>query len=488
MALRRRRRAALVGFLALLVMGSCSSSDRAGSDAAPPSTDTPPPTTAGPLPFTPDPIVWQACTPDHDCATLTVPVDWAHPEGPTTDVAMIRVPARHPARRIGSLLVNPGGPGASGIDAVSDSGYPTAANNRFDIIGWDPRGVGQSSPLGCGDAVPAYLRADPSPDGAAEAAALDDAARAVGAECERTDGDVLRFLGAQSEAHDLEATRIALGEARLNFLGYSAGTTIGARYAALYPTHVRAMVLDGVVDPTSDHEAEYLLQARGYELGLDEIFASCDDDPSCPLDDPAAAFDEVAAAVERDRLPGGDAGLGPAEFGRASFFATYTDALWAAYLEGLDAAQQGDGDRLADLAAVYDTTSTYTAYAAIWCVDEPHPVGAAAWDASVDRILEVAPRLGAVEANEMRPCAFWPAEPTRPLDPVVAPGSPPILVVGNTNDHVTPIEGAQAVAATLDDGHLLTVQASQHTSGGIPCADAAVAHYLVTVEPPDQDC
>ncbi len=481
-------RVPVVVVLALLA-AACSSGGGAG-DAAPTSTTTAPtpPTTAPPLPFEPEPVTWEDCDPEYQCATLTVPLDWNDPEGATTDIAMVRVPAADPERRLGSLWVNPGGPGGTGIGAAVLGRFPAVVAERFDLIGWDPRGVGRSSDLECGDSVTAWLQADPSPDDRGERRTLNRTARAVAAECEAEDGDALPFLGADNEARDLEAMRIAVGENRINYLGYSYGTLIGARYAAQFPTHVRAMVLDGVVDPTRDHEQFYLAQAAGYERGLDAIFASCLDDPQCPVDDPQAAFDTVAAAVEVQRLPGGEHGLGPAEFGRASFFATYGEDQWAGYLQGLADAVAGDGTALAEQAADYDLTSPYTSYAAIWCADEPHPVGAREWDAFVDRVVAIAPRIGAVEANELRPCAFWPAEPNRSMDPVVAPGSPPILVVGNTGDYVTVIDEARNVAATLENGHLLTVEADQHASGGIPCADTAVGRYLVTVEAPAEDC
>ncbi len=484
------RTTAGIAMVAGLVAAGCASDQGAGEDAAGSTTTAvaTAPATAPPLPFDPVPIHWRHCAADHDCARVRVPLDWSDPDGATTSVALVRVPATRPDRRIGSLLVNPGGPGGSGIESVLAGGYPPGAGRRFDIVGWDPRGVGESSPLHCGDTVAAWLRADPSPDDATERRDLDRRARAIADECQAEDGDALPFLGTQSEARDLEAIRLALGEEGLTYLGYSAGTMIGARYAALFPTHIRAMVLDGVVDPTTDHEESYLAQARAYEDGLDAIFAHCAADPECPVDDADAAFAEVAAAVERADLPGDPVPLGPAEFGRASFFATYSDELWDTYLRGLAAALAGDGDPLAELAGLYDGSSDYVAYLSIWCVDMPHPEGAREWDAFVDRVVAAAPRIGAVEANELRGCAFWPAPTTRPLDPVVAPGSPPILVVGNTGDAVTPYAEAEAVASALEDGHLLTVDADQHTSGGIPCADAAVAAYLVTVEPPSDDC
>ncbi len=488
---RARWVAAPVVLVLALTTASCSGGSSDGADQAPSTPSTAvsaPPTTAAPLAFEPDPVTWEDCDAVYQCATLTVPLDWTDPDGATTDIAMVRVPAADPARRLGSLWVNPGGPGGTGIGFALVGTFPDPVAERFDLIGWDPRGVGRSSDLECGDSVTAWLQADPSPDDRGERRALNRTARSVAAECEAEDGDALPFLGADNEARDLEAMRIAVGEDRLNYLGYSYGTLIGERYAAQFPTHIRAMVLDGVVDPTRDHEQSYLAQAAGYEQGLDAIFASCLDDPQCPVDDPQAAFDTVAAAVEVQRLPGGEHGLGPAEFGRASFFATYGEDQWAGYLQGLADAMAGDGTALARQAADYDLVSPYTSYAAIWCADKPHPVGAREWDAFVDRVVAVAPRIGAVEANELRPCAFWPAEPNRSMDPVVAPGSSPILVVANTGDYVTVIGEARNVADTLEDGHLLTVEADQHTSGGIPCADAAVGRYLVTVEPPTEDC
>ena len=261
---------------------------------APPSTTTTSTTVATTVPPTttttvalpePVPIDWHGCGGGLDCATLAVPVSYQDPGGPTLELALVRNPADRPDQRIGTLVMNPGGPGASGVRRVA-RGFEVSpeVGDRFDIVGFDPRGVGQSTPITCGDAVPAFHAADLAPDSAAEQAALSGAAQAVADECRATEGDRLGHLGSVEVAHDIEVIRRALGEDQLTFVGLSYGTFIGQLWADAYPSSVRAMVLDGVIDPAAGMSAQSADQVDGVDAAVDAMASACQAEPSCPLD------------------------------------------------------------------------------------------------------------------------------------------------------------------------------------------------------------
>ena len=424
-----------------------------------------------------------------ECGTVTVPLDYSEPEGQTIYIEVARVPAANPAERIGVLLTNPGGPGASGVEFALAQPFPQEVLDRFDIIGWDPRGVGGSAGLTCGDEVDAFLDIDPEPDSRREQRQLDRAAQAVADECEQTDGEVLPFVGTRDVVQDMDAIREALGEDQISYAGYSYGTALGLGYLEQFPERTRAMVLDGVVDPTQGLTDFLLTQGPAIEGQVNDILARCDDDPDCPLDDAAAAYDEVAALLDEAPVAGGDGEVGPAELQTGAVYATYEfspddpAALWQALADALD----GDGSGLADLAQQYYDLGGYTAYAAVECVDSPVPQGSAEYQAFADELIAAAPRTGASVANELLPCAFWPAPASGDPHVVTAPGSPPVLVIGNTGDAATPYQQAVDVADNLADGHLLTLEANGHVgSGRSTCVDDASTAYLIDLTLPEE--
>ena len=422
-----------------------------------------------------------------ECGTVTVPLDHEDPDGPTIDVAVSRIPAANPDERIGVLLTNPGGPGASGIEFALAQPFPQEVLDRFDLIGWDPRGVGDTAGLTCGAEVDAFLDIDPEPDSNREQRQLDEAARAVADECEQTDGDLLPFVGTRDVVQDMDAIREALGEEQISYAGYSYGTALGLGYLEQFPERVRAMVLDGVVDPTQDLAGFLLAQGQALEEQVNALLDGCADDPSCPLDDAGATYDRVAAAMDDAPLPGGDGEVGPSELQTGAIFATYgfndNDArlLWQALAD----ADAGDGDAIAALAQQYYDLSSYTPYAAVECVDSEVPQGSEAYQAFAEELIAVAPRTGASVANELLPCAFWSAPASGDPHVVTAPGSPAVLVIGNTGDAATPYQQAVDVAANLADGHLLTLDAVGHVaSGRSACIDDARTAYLVDLTLP----
>jgi pimeloyl-ACP methyl ester carboxylesterase len=499
------RRGVLGALAMVLLLGACSSEEpadlaradseeRAGSTTSSTEHDadttepTDPSDNGFPSDWKPPELDWEPCEDvEAECATLTVPLDWSDPGGNTIDLALARVPAT--GKRIGSLLTNPGGPGASGIEFLGYGVFSPELSARFDQVSWDPRGVGDSTSVTCGDSTGEFLNQDPSPDDPAEQEALDAAAAAVSQECGTEDGDLLDHLGTAEVARDMEAIRIALGDDSLNYIGFSYGTHIGLAYADLFGETIRAMTLDGVVDPSLGLEEFLTGQALAFEESLRVGAEACADagEQGCGVPDLIAAYEEVAAKVEVEPLPGGPNGVGPAELATAAIFSSYIADGWAMLGPALAQAQQGDGAALWDLAAEYLDLGSYGAYAGVVCTDSPRPEDPAAYQAFADRLRSQAPHFGASTANEMLPCATWPAPVTGEAAAIEAPGTPPILVVGNTGDPATPLANAEAVAAALDNGHLLVVETDGHTAyGSNLCATGTIDEYMIDlVVPPD---
>jgi pimeloyl-ACP methyl ester carboxylesterase len=429
--------------------------------------------------FQPAAIDFEGCGDSLECGTLAVPLDWSNPSGPTIDLAVARIPAGDPDERIGVLATNPGGPGASGVGFIRGGGHfaGTELAERFDIVSWDPRGVDGSAGLSCDDAVrEGFLRLDSDPDDAAEQAALDAGAAEYAASCAAEHGELLAHVGTDDTARDLEAIRRALGQP-LAYVGFSYGTFIGLRYAELFPDGAVSIVLDGVVDPTAALTDLLRGQAEAFEGVLTEA-----------LGDLTEEWDEVAAAVEREPLPTDDGrGLGPADLATGTFLAGYDPALWEVLQQGVRDAAGGDGSILLRMADQYHSLGAYAPYQAISCLDSANPVGGEAWAAFSDELEAISPRFGASIANEMLPCAFWPV-PSEPVNgPVLAEGSPPILVVGTTGDPATPVEQAERVAEGLADGHLLVLEGEGHVAfGRSACVQDAVERYLIRGEVPPE--
>ncbi len=429
--------------------------------------------------FQPAAIQFEDCGAGRECGRLDVPMDWRDPSGPTIGLAVARVPAGNPDERIGVLATNPGGPGASGVDFIRGGGHFTGTRlgERFDVVSWDPRGVEGSAGLSCDDDVSeGFLRLDSDPDDDAEQAALDAGAADYAASCADEHGELLAHVGTDDTAFDLEAIRRSLGQP-LAYVGFSYGTFIGLRYAELFPQGATAIVLDGVVDPTAALTDLLRGQAEAFEVVLTDA-----------LGDLADEWDDVAAAVEQEPVPTDDGrGLGPADLATGTFFAGYDPSLWEVLQQGVRDAADGDGSQLRRMADQYRSLGAYAPYQAISCLDSENPVGGEAWAAFADELEAISPRFGASIANEMLPCAFWPV-PSDPVNgPVLAEGSPPILVVGTTGDPATTVQQAERVAEELADGHLLVLEGEGHVGfGRTGCVVDAVERYVIDGElPPD---
>lgn len=437
---------------------------------------------------------WHDCD-NGQCATLSVPLDPAQPEGEQIDLALARVPAKDPDRRIGSLLVNPGGPGAPGADFAQEVAQrlPSRITDRFDVVGWDPRGAGHSSPVDCGDRLDYLFAVDTAPDDAAERTALDDASRRFVAACEQGSAKLLPHIASIDTVHDMDRIRAALGDDKLTYAGFSYGTYLGALYAQQYPDKVQALVLDGAVDPAIPAAEVSLQQAKGFEASLQAFLQDCARRDDCAFhggDDPAAALAKLRDRIEREGLRN-DAGrkLGPTELDIAISAPLYLGASgYDTLASALAAAEDGNPDPLFELFDSYvmrDSSGRYSpewaAFLAISCLDGP------ALDASTLPALQAeaarqAPIFGASNLGLGVPCAYWPVPPVNPVPaPVRAPTAPPIVVVGTTGDPATPVAWADGLARELGSGRLVTVDGTGHTSSleGNPCLDRILERYLI---------
>ena len=496
------RRLAAAGIVLLLVVAAtaCSGKETADSPSDPTNERVATPGTgaadttipvASPDPV-PAPLAWSSCHGELQCATLTVPIDYDDPSVGTIGLAVVRRPARHPDQRVASVIVNPGGPGGAGVGMVVRGYGSDGLDDRLDIVGWDPRGTNASAPLPCASGARAFTAMDPSPNDAAAQTQLDDAAKAIADDCAAKGGPLLAHMDSVHTARDLEQLRLALGGEPLTYVGYSYGTAIGLSYANRYPTHIRAMVLDGVVEPDQDLSQMLLGQTVAFDQQMQRTLDDCDHDRACPVHGASATYDRVMARVEQSPLPTSDGrALGPSDLATAAIESTYDPSLTDPFLGALADADAGDGSAMMALADEYRDSAGYSGYVGVLCVDSPHPVGAGSWKQFSDQLAARSPRFGAAIANEVLPCAFWPEPVTQQPHSVSADGSPPIVVIGNTGDPATPYGQAEDVARHLQHGVLVTVDARGHTSGGnSPCASSLVRRYLVdlTVPPADSLC
>lgn len=466
------------------------------------------------------PIQWGPCQPSAsdktrlpagaECGMLSVPVDYAKPDGDVAQIAMIRFKAT--GQRIGSLVVNPGGPGESGVEAAASmvSTLPQTLRDRFDLVGFDPRGVANSSPAAwCNsDEDNDRLRADPTVEYTQEGVDhLENENKEFVQRCvDKMGKEFLANLGTANVAKDLEAIRASLGDDKLTYLGYSYGTRIGALYAEAYPDKVRAMILDGAVDPNADQIEEEIRQAAAFQKAFDNFAADCASNPDCPLGtDPAKAVDVykslVDPLVEHPAKTKDPRGLSYNDAVVGTILPLYSPSLWRHLTQALSEIRDGTGDTMLAMADLYmgrDEKGHYNnstdVRVAVNCMDKPHITDRAKVVEEDRRTREVAPFLSYGEFTGLAPldaCAFWPVPATGDQHEINVTGLPPILVVSTTNDPATPYQAGVDLAKQLG-GTLLTFDGTQHTVvfQGNKCVDDIAARYLVdvTVPPPDTRC
>ena len=505
--MRRLPAALALSALALAACSGGSSPKASPTSAAPtsvaPSASAPAATTAtrSPEPSRPAALTWKDCGSGFQCSTLTVPLDPAKPSLGTVGIAITR--HRATGDRIGTLLVNPGGPGASAVDFVKQtySSYPSTLRQHFDLAAFDPRGVGHTAPVRClsTSQLDAYFHLDPVPDDAQERTALSRGNAQLTAGCEKRSGRVLPYVGTTIVAQDMDRVRAALGDAKLTYLGYSYGTAIGASYLDQFPTHVRAMVLDGALDPTSTWDQLLAGQSKGFDVALNAFLANCEK-TGCAFrkavkGDLTQAYDALAAKVEKDPLPGdGSRTVGPGEFSLGVGAGLYSrNNGWPAIAQALADAVHGKGAYLLALNDSYlDRTpdgyeNVDEANFAVNCVDKPWPRTEQPYYDLAARIGKQYPRFGPAIALSGLGCATWPVPATGRPHAVTGAGSPPVVVIGTTRDPATPYMWAQSLAKQLQHGVLITHEGDGHTvfrNGAPNCILRPVDDYLVSLKVP----
>jgi pimeloyl-ACP methyl ester carboxylesterase len=466
-------------------------------------------TTASLVKYYKQKLTWQPCRESDECARITVPLDYAEPDGRTINLSVLKVPAVNKSRRLGSLLVNPGGPGASGVDfaAVGSSYFGRELREVLDIVGFDPRGVGRSTPLDCASdkQLDTLVQSDPDPDTAAEIRYADGLLRSLGRGCLQRSGDLARHMSTLEVAKDLDILRSALGDRKLLYFGASYGTFIGATYADLFPERVGRMVLDGALDPSLSTIKLNLVQAHGFEVALRAYVKACVERGGCFL---GSTVDEGTARIRSflddvesepvDTSGSRDLTAGTAMYG--IWQTLYDKSYWSILDEGLQRAFSGDGSVLLALADSYVDRGPRGAYLnnslealyAVNCLDHDDSIPSSEVQRYLPRFEKASPTFGASFAYTLSGCSSWPVHTGRVPAPIHAPGAAPILVVGTTRDPATPLTWAQALADQLDSGILVKRDGDGHTGyrSGNKCVDRTVEAYLVAGKVPaaEVDC
>ena len=509
----RTRAAATVAVAALVLAGCASKSLGTVTALTPSSTPTTSPSASSSNGATDgtDPALaayygqtlsWAPCGTAFRCATLTVPVDYAQPAGATFGLAVIKLPASQPAHRLGSLVINPGGPGASGVDFArgARSQFTPALLAAYDVVGFDPRGVQRSAPVTCSTdkRFDELLALDATPDTVAEESALVRGDAEFSRSCTSAPADVLAHVSTPEAARDIDILRAALGDQKLTWFGFSYGTLLGATYADLFPQRVARMVLDGAVDPALNITELNHGQAKGFEVALRRFVEDCDRQGDCPLPRGSqAGMDSIASFfhdLDADPLPTNDPSrpLTQALAQSAVLSYLYAPAYgdWDVLRVGLSAAYAGDGSVLLDAldqrnhrtSAGHYTTNLTAAYLAVNALDDSTRQTVAQTRVLASQWAKEVPVLGALFAWQGMSYTDWPAQATSSPHELHATGAAPILVVGTTYDPATPYPWAVSLSKQLPTSTLLTFRGDGHTAygNGSACINKAVEAYLLT--------
>lgn len=480
------------------------SGDRAGGDrrsGAPARTAPGSPASALPAALTGQKPRWRGCEAPGGgeepgaawrCAAVKVPLDYGNPGGGTISIALVRKEAREEDRRIGSLLFNFGGPGASGVGILPRTGDAYhALNSRYDLVGFDPRGVGRSAGVVCRDdeeQAAAERSVDLTPDTPAEETAFIRDGAAFGAGCATRTGKLIAHVTTSNTARDLDLIRHVLGDEKLHYLGFSYGTQLGATYAHLFPGNVGRAVLDAVVDPTTDTAGHARNQTTGFQRALNNYFRSRGEDPAAGT----ARVARLLQRLDREPLPSSSGRKVTESLAVTGVVQTlYAQSMWPLLTQALDEAEeQRTGDTLLRLADMYNNRDDSGHYGtehhsqrAISCADSSERPTVADAEALVPELRRISPVFGPFLAWDTAAwCASWPVEGEAAAWDAGAPGAAPILVVGTTGDSATPYEGAQRMADALGKGVgvLVTNKGEGHGAYGTSaCVTRTVDAYLL---------
>jgi pimeloyl-ACP methyl ester carboxylesterase len=479
---------AIAATLALTVAACGNSSSSSDTSVNPLSTTTD---------FIVNPIEWKPCdgstSTEVECGNIEVPFDYADPEQGSFVLFVKRHNAASPADRIGSMMVNPGGPGFGGSSLADDAQYYFSQDliDRFDIIAWDPRGTGESTPaVDCVDTFDEYFGLDSPPETPEEKQALIDASQAFNDKCAENSGTILPYISTMASAQDINSLRLALGEEKVSFFGFSYGSELGTTWATMFPETVRAIVVDGAVDPNASSVQEGMNQAKGFEGQLATFLKQCSEKTTCAFHNGGkaeAAFDQLVLDIDvtplevsKDRTP-----VTQGVLFTAVAQAMYSDYYWPQLSEALSAAQGGDGKGILQLYDDYyqrKEDGTYgnelEAFLAISCLDDPGATSTDEVDSHIEDFIAAAPRLGGNFAYGYS-CALWPVKQADKVN-ITGKGAGPIVVVGTTGDPATPLDSTRKMALGLEQGILIVVEANQHTGyGANNCVVKAVDDYLI---------
>lgn len=451
-------------------------------------------------------LTWTPCEDGLQCTWLTVPRDYADPAGATITLRVNKVVATGAAdARQGSLVINPGGPGGSGIDFTEYVAHAIAprVNTQFDIVGFDPRGVGDSAPITCltGRQTTVWLQADGTPDTLAEERRLMTLARSMAKGCLRKSPDLARNVGTENTVRDMDILRQALGDPKLNWLGFSYGTYMGTLYAEAFPDRVGRFVLDGPIDPSNDGMQMSRGQSHGFQVALSRFAADCATRPTCPYRGGARSvlrgMNALLARLDTRPMPAGKGRrLTQSDALTAISQSMYSPRIWSTLRMGLAYAKRGDGSGLMVITDFANdrvgpnkyATNMASAFYAIGCWDVPASPAAAALRAAAARWSRNAPvpEMAAAMSWSNAPCSEWLGHTTRQPAPASTTTAAPIVIVGTRYDPATPYPWAISLNRQLPTSTLLTYNGDGHTAygSGSKCIDSALETYLLTGTPP----
>jgi pimeloyl-ACP methyl ester carboxylesterase len=426
---------------------------------------------------------WKKCG-DIECTTITVPFDYSSPELGTFQIPLTRLRALDDDLRQGVLLVNPGGPGAPGTSLAQNAAYYFSKDlmTHFDIVGWDPRGTGASTPtFDCGDSYSDFF---------ANERTVASTQKFVDV-CAAKNPKIITYMSTAASARDMNTIRLALGEEKISYFGFSYGSTLGATWATLFPDTVQGAVFDAAAAPNTTSAERRLVQAAGFEKQLSAFLAQCSQNSSC------AFHNNGKAEIAFDDLLKAETTVNATVLLTATASSLYDDSAWEDLAKALQSAQDGDGKLLLDLYnsyyyqdAGYEASRNVSeASIATICADEVLPLTTAEVDAQVDSFIRIAPRFGEFIGRDYT-CALWPSKES-PQPQVDISSTASIVVIGSTNDPVTPLASSQSMSAALQNSRFISVNSSRHTSYlKYDCATQLVDAFLIkgTLPPSNSQC